>query len=109
MPWFAVRHIVEFHRNPVAYEERITLWERVSADEAISAAEQEAAEYAGIYDDGYAVALGLFQSFELSEPPGDSQEVFSLIRESDLDSSKYLDAFFDTGRERQQHVSPQDG
>lgn len=33
------------------YEERITLWQAPSIDEAIAKAEAEAAEYAGIIDD----------------------------------------------------------
>ena len=46
-------------------------------------------------------ALGLFQSYRLSDPPGDGREVFSLIRRSPLASEEYLATFFDTGDEFQ--------
>jgi|GEM_PF-6623242 len=36
MRWFAVRHVI---KNADAYEERITVWEAASAEEAIARAE----------------------------------------------------------------------
>lgn len=82
------------------YEERITAWNADSFEAAIVEAEKEAHEYA---DEG-SEPLDLFQGFWLFDevnliPQG--VEVFSLLRESDLDPSDYLDAFFDTGAERQ--------
>jgi hypothetical protein len=95
MDWFAVRHVIE---HDGSFEERITLWEASSEDDAIARAEEEAAEYASLLGGGNN-ALDLFQSYRLPEPPGDGQEVFSLIRQSALPAKKYLDSFFSTGSE----------
>ena len=46
--------------------------------------------------------LELAQSYQLFDAPADGVEVFSLLRTSDLSPSNYLNAFFDTGGERQQ-------
>lgn len=97
MSWFSVRHVI---RNNDSFEERITLWEASSPDEAIAKAEKEAAEHVAMLGESYKV-LDLFQSFELFSPPGDSVEVFSLIRDSELAADDYVDAFFDTGTEYQ--------
>jgi hypothetical protein len=92
MKWFAVRHVI---KNDDAYEERITLWQAESAEEATARAEAEAAKYAWEGTD----ALPLYQSYELGEEPKDGAEVFSLIRRSTLSPSNYLDSFFATGSE----------
>ena len=103
--WFAVRCVfrtawIGDGPNPdeQLYEERITLWQASSPEEAIALAEQEAAEYAED-DDEY---LELAQAFELYDDPGHGAEVFSLMRTSRLEPDAYLDSFFDTGTERQQ-------
>ncbi|GAA3515194.1 hypothetical protein FHR32_003753 [Streptosporangium album] len=63
-------------------------------------AEQEAEEYSEGQNFEY---LGLAQSYRLVEGEiGQGTEVFSLLRDSDLESSEYLDTFFDTGSERQE-------
>jgi len=96
-PWFSVRC---FFRTEDTYEERITLWLADDFDSAIALAEAEAHEYAGIVGNEY---LGSAQAFHLSD--GDLQpgvEVFSLIRQSDLESDEYLNTFFDTGAEFEQ-------
>ena len=96
--WYAVRCVF---RDPAisSYEERITLWRAEGHDEAIAKAEEEARDYAGMLDMSY---LGLAQSYELADVPGEEgAEVFSLFRDSELPPKQYLDAFFDTGRERQ--------
>ena len=81
------------------YEERITLWRANSIDQAIELAEREAAAYASDGDE----FLGYSQAYALVEPvEAHSVEVFSLLRESDLEPRQYIDAFFDTGTERQQ-------
>ena len=64
------------------YEERVTIWDKDSSDEAIDAAEREAAEYASIFDG--AEPLGIYQLFELADPLTDGSEVFRLIRQSPL-------------------------
>ena len=76
-------------------------------------AEAEANEYAQAQRFAY---LGLAQAFSMlgdevvdghvtgASTITEGTEVFSLIRESDLQPPQYLDSFFDTGRERQGHV-----
>jgi hypothetical protein len=80
------------------YEERITLWQASSAEEAIALAEAEAVDYAGDEDE----YLELAQAFQLYDAPAHGAEVFSLMRTSALEPDAYLDAFFDTGSERAQ-------
>jgi hypothetical protein len=96
MEWFAVRHVIE---QDGAFEERMTLWNAASAEEAIGRAEREAAEYSNTVGGR---ALDLFQSYSLPGEPADGAEVFSLIRDSELPPDAYIDAFFDTGSESQQ-------
>lgn len=81
------------------YEERITLWRAETMDEAIESAEREAVEYAR--ENGFTF-IDLSQAFWMfSDLEGDGVELFSLLRESDLDPSAYLDAFHATGCERE--------
>ena len=81
------------------YEERITLWYAESLDQAIELAEREAATYANDGDE----FLGYSQAYALPELVSvHGVEVFSLLRESDLEPRQYIDTFFDTGTERQQ-------
>lgn len=80
------------------YEERITLWQASSLEEAIALAEAEANEYADEEDE----YLDLAQAFKLFDDPVSGGEVFSLMRSSRLDPDTYLDTFFDTGLERAQ-------
>ena len=95
--WFAVRCV--FHAPEIpSYEERITLWRADGHDDAIGKAEEEARAYVEGLGMTY---VGLAQSYELADVPGEGAEVFSLFRDSDLPPKQYLDAFFDTGEERQ--------
>jgi hypothetical protein len=81
------------------YEERITLWTTSSIETAIQLAEAEAAEYASEGEK----FLGLCQAYTLPEQPSSSGiEVFSLLRESDLEPREYLKSFFNTGNEKTQ-------
>ncbi len=81
------------------YEERITLWKARDIDKAIAKAENEAEQYALETDASYlGFAQGYFW-FDKSNSTG--IEVFSLVRDSDLDADEYLNTFFDTGFERQ--------
>jgi hypothetical protein len=97
--WFGVRCIFRFdpseHGDASLFEERVTIWQAESFDEAIELAEAEAEEYAR----GLCTYLGLAQAYELVEGPGHGQEVFSLMRESFLGDDDYLEAFFTTGSE----------
>ena len=109
--WYAVRCIFR-HRyleelegaEAIVYEERVTLWRARSIDHAIEQAEEEAARYAAVMESGDEY-LGLAQAYELADEPGHGAEVFSLLRESQLDHETYLDTFFDTGTERQRHTN----
>ncbi|SDX70459.1 protein of unknown function [Modestobacter sp. DSM 44400] len=104
--WYAVRCVFSVEWPPKAagqtYEERVTLWQASTADEAIERAETEARQYAATIEDSPSTYLGLAQSFHLFDSPGDGAEVFSLMRTSDLGPSEYLDAYFDSGTEHQQ-------
>lgn len=87
-------------RKKHLYVERITLWQAGSADEVIEAAEREALSYAGENSE----YLEVCQPYSLVDPVAASGiEVFSLLRESDLEPEAYVDAFFDTGDEHQRH------
>ena len=102
--WFAVRCVFRQGWPPDAqgaYEERITLWQAVSAEAAIERAEREALEYAAAIDDAPDEYLGLAQAYQLFDAPEDGAEVFSLIRDSPLSPDDYLSAHFDTGTEHQ--------
>jgi hypothetical protein len=97
LSWYSVRCV--FLTDSDVYEERITLWTTDAIDEAILKAQKEAAEYAGQIE---AVFLGIAQAYKLEDAPSDGAEVFSLIRESDLEPDAYLNHFFDVGGEYQQ-------
>jgi predicted metal-dependent hydrolase len=104
-PWYAVRCLFRFARavspDPAGtYEERITLWRARSFKEAIDRAEVEAAEYASITGGDY---MDLAQAFHLAVEGsvGEGDEIFSLMRESTLEPSAYIDSYLDTGDERQ--------
>lgn len=63
-----------------------------------------------VYGDEGAEALDLYQGYWLFDevnliPQG--TEVFSLLRDSDLEPSEYLDTFFDTGCEHQGEYDPE--
>ncbi len=114
-PWYAVRCVfrsawTHTSENVVPdeqlYEERITLWQATSVEEAIALAEAEAEDYAGDEDEYLEIA----QAFLLYDAPTQGAEVFSLMRSSKLEPDEYLDTFFDTGSERQQpfEESPED-
>lgn len=101
MGWFGIRCLFRFCDG--TYEERVTIWHADDFDAAIQLAENEAAEYATTAGDRADATeyLGLAQAFEMSQEPGHGAEVFSLLRDSSLDGDAYVEAFFDTGAERQ--------
>ena len=102
--WFSVRCIFRFEIADLVhtYEERITIWLASTADEAIEMAEAEALSYA---IDVECVYCGLAQLYCLSDALENGAEVFSLMRNSDLNTNDYLNTFFDTGSERQLEIS----
>ncbi|TWT64956.1 hypothetical protein [Crateriforma conspicua] len=97
--WYGVRSIWR-HEAPsdspcrFTYEERIVLYLAFNGDDAIAKAER----------DGYpggAECIGYHMSFEIdSVNLGPGTELFSLMRDSDLDATKYIDRFHDSGHER---------
>ena len=105
--WFAVRCLYRMGWPPAdasfdgnRYEERITLWRANSSDEAIAKAEAEAEAYAAVIEEAPSEYLGLGQSYALADSATeDGAEVFSLIRDSNLDAERYIDTFFETGDE----------
>ncbi len=105
MVWYAVRSFYRFDppdgEGQGVYEERVVIFDADDVDAVMAMAEQEADEYA---DTVGAESLDCFQSFVLADQPGQGAEVFSLMRNSDLDASAYLDRFFDTGDERQDRI-----
>lgn len=104
MASYSVRCIFLWEKRPGQraehlYEERITLWQAESIDSAVRLAEEEARVYA---QENGVEFLEYWQAFALSETvEANGVEVFSLLRESDLEPAAYLDTFFDTGAERQ--------
>jgi hypothetical protein len=97
--WFSVRCLFRIGaQEPATYEERITLWHASSPVEAVTLAEAEAGEYAADVAGAY---LGLAQVYSMSDEPAHGAELFSLLRDSELQPDAYLDAFFDVGDERQ--------
>ena len=101
--WTAVRCIFRSTaaNGTQVYEERITLWQEADSDRAIAAAQREADTYAADVD---AEFVGLAQAYVLADIPGHGAEVFSLMRDNDLDPDAYVDRFFDTGTERQERA-----
>jgi hypothetical protein len=88
-----------FNKLDHLYEERITVWKAADADEAIDKAIDEAEEYADRNGFTYAGLAQSFWMFTVIDVNG--AEVFSLLRESNLEIEAYLDTFFSNGAERQ--------
>jgi hypothetical protein len=97
-PWHTVRCIVRWSPDDV-YEERLTLWQAATLEEAVLLAEGEAERYADSNGFEY---TGLAQGYSMLDAPTGGVEVFSLLRRSTLEPDAYLDRFFDTGEEQQQ-------
>ena len=107
MGWYGVRCLFQHRCSDVPsgqnlFEERVVIVQAQSFDEAIETAERDAALYSDSPDVEY---LGFAQAYEMSAQPSLRPiEVFSLLRESELDADSYVDAFFATGRERESSV-----
>lgn len=83
------------------YEERITLWQAKDEQDAIRLAESDAKDYAEALD---LVDLGVVQLFSMHDQLSDQGcEVFSLLRDSTLEPTEYVERFFATGAEYQRH------
>jgi hypothetical protein len=97
--WFSARTVYEHDKTGDGlFEERIVV---VRADGF-----EDALERAGVEATGYAEAVGCVYTgyvsvFEIvEETVGDGTEVFSLMRDSDLNAEEYIDRFYTTGDER---------
>ena len=85
------------------YEERITMWLAPDEETAIHLAESEADEHAAML--GF-TNLGIVQLYSIADHVTDQGcEVFSLIRDSPLEPTQYVDSFFSTGTEYQRIVA----
>jgi hypothetical protein len=105
--WYGVRCIIRWQTVEPSYEESITVWHAASFEDAIAKAEPAAREYAELCDGEY---LELAQAYFIGddEQITEGTEVFSLIRNSDLEPDDYLTTFFDTGDERQRTLGQED-
>lgn len=111
-PWYAVRCVFrvppsETRGQGQIFEERITPWCSDGFDAAIALAEREAIEYAETLGFEY-VKLAQCYHLAASRTIRNGDEVFSLMRRSRLSPAKYLDRFFDTGRENDRPDPPLD-
>jgi len=103
MASFSVRCIFRWPDTPATashtYEERITLWSAQDIDASIALAEAEARSYAAESKSEY---LGFCQAYAMyNQVDASAVEVFSLLRESTLAPSEYIETFFATGAERE--------
>ena len=105
-PWYSVKCIFEHsNRNVIegmtVYEERIIVLLANDLDDAIARGEIEAREYASSLDNvryvEFACAYHLYRR-ELI----DQTEVYSIMRESDLDHDAFINHYYDDGSERTQ-------
>jgi len=95
----------DFNTLTYLYEERITVWTADDIDAALDRAINEAKSYADANEftySGLAQAFWMFTEIDVS-----GVEVFSLLRESDLEADVYLSLFFSTGHERQKKDVPE--
>ena len=100
-PWYGAQMVFRNKRAgkqaQYSYEERFVLIRAESETKAFAKAEDEAKEYCKGLDSEYLGFVRLFHIFE--EKIDDKSEVFSIMRDSDLESDAYLDRFYDTGIE----------
>ncbi len=86
------------------YEERITVWRVSSARQAIAKAEAEAKKYTKMIcswggDWPKCKYIGYALSYETSEKSvKNGVEIFSILRDSALDSRRYMAIFYDNER-----------
>ncbi len=103
MEWYGARTIYLHNARKVEtsnlYEERIVLIKANDFFDAITKAELEGEKYAK--EESEIEYLGFVNVFKLFESRiKDKTEVYSLMRESKLNSEDYLSTFFDTGSEK---------
>jgi hypothetical protein len=95
----------DFNTLTYLYEERITVWTTNDIDAVLDHAIDEAKSYAEENKFTYA---GIAQAFWMfTEIDVNGIEVFSLLRESDLETDVYVSSFFSNGHERQKKDAPE--
>jgi hypothetical protein len=87
--------------SPHIYEERITLWQAASFDQAIERAEDEAKRYAAALRRTEYLSVAQTYHLATENQPGDGDEIFALLRDCALVPDEYIARFFATGDERQ--------
>lgn len=98
MEWYGVRSL---SRAEYGYEERVVLFQAENLEEALEKGERDAVEYAENLEKD---DLGLYQAYWIPDAEiGEGSEVFSLVRASRLGPDRYINRYFSTGREYQQH------
>ena len=106
--WYSAKCIFQHatlstSETEIVYEERIVLLRAESLDEALRLAEAEAQRYtAGNDEIRYCNFASVFHLFE--DQIGDGAEVYSLMRQSPLSQSQYIDRYYDAGTERVQRT-----
>jgi hypothetical protein len=102
-PWFAVRCLFSHPTRKQSseaqlFEERITLWRADSWDQAFTAAEAEAADYAVSANCIFVRALDGFNLFDRTV--GEGTEIWSVMRGSNMDADIYILTFCKTATDR---------
>ena len=106
--WYSAKTIfkhsvVDGGAQKSVFEERVVLLKATDFREAIEKAEAEAAAYCSASVS--AIDLGYVDVYLLSEDAvGEGTEVYSLMRDSKLTDSEYLNQFHDTGNERKGRI-----
>ena len=112
MKWYGIRGLVRFDKS--FFEERIVIVYAKDMNEAFLKAEKEFRGYSEILDGEF---IAFQQAYQISENlysiavyddgyPSDIAEVFSLFRVSSLGVDKYINRFFDTGKELERKPNP---
>ena len=107
--WFTVRCLFEhptrrLESSTPLYEERVTIWWADDWDEAYDMAAEEAVIYA---DEANCTYLRLVDAFDLFDDiVGSGTEVWSNMRESNLDAQTYASTFCSTPRDRVHDFEP---
>jgi hypothetical protein len=104
--WFAAKTVCRHERDSdgkrgTLFEERVVLLRATDFDDAIAKGEIEVQEYCrGLREVAYVEYINVYRLE--ADTIGDGTEVFSLMRESKLSDSDYLDHFYDDDNERTQ-------
>src|SRR4051812_17996917 len=102
--WFSAKTVCKHQRlkdglPATVFEERVVLLQATDFDDAIARGEAEAHAYCRSLEDvAYSGYINVYRLHEATV--GHGTEVFSLMRESELSDSDYLDHFYDDGKER---------